>query len=278
MSYRSILLHLDASPRSAARLRLARELAAVHDARVTALYATTPSVFSVPFALAEGNAELLPMLQQLDVDHRDEAKEQFDRIVSEGTQAVQWRELDSHPVIPGVVQHALCADLLVLGQHDRKDLLTTGIPADFIESIVIGSGKPALIVPYVDICASVGQNILIAWKAARESARAVSAAIPMLRHARQIHVTTDEESRSGPASGAMLESFLRSHGVLAPIEHHPALLGDTPGDDLLSLAANAGADLLVMGCYGHARARELVLGGASRTVLRSMTLPVLMAH
>lgn len=73
-------------------------------------------------------------------------------------------------------------------------------------------------------------------------------------------------------------SWLRSHEVEAPLERHAPLGGEAPGERLLSLAADTNADLLVMGCYGHSRARELVLGGASRTVLRAMTLPVLMAH
>ena len=81
-----------------------------------------------------------------------------------------------------------------------------------------------------------------------------------------------------PAAADSLEGYLRLHGVAAPIQRHGAVASSSAGDGLLSLAADVGADLLVMGCYGHSRARELVLGGASRTVLKSMTLPVLMAH
>jgi nucleotide-binding universal stress UspA family protein len=90
-------------------------------------------------------------------------------------------------------------------------------------------------------------------------------------------VPSDFVPSVGDQAGA-LEDYLRLHGVEAPIQRRAAVPSGEPGEGLLSLAADAGADLLVMGCYGHSRTRELVLGGATRTVLQSMTLPVLMAH
>jgi nucleotide-binding universal stress UspA family protein len=129
------------------------------------------------------------------------------------------------------------------------------------------------VIPYADVCPTLGREPLIAWKATREAARAVTAAIPLLQRARQIHLVAEDDG-----DAPELEAYLRLHGVQAPLQRRAAVRAASAGDDLLSLAADAGADLLVMGCYGHSRARELVLGGASRTVLKSMTLPVLMAH
>jgi nucleotide-binding universal stress UspA family protein len=275
---RSILLHVDASARSANRLVLCRDLAALFGAQVTALYATIPSVYSVPYVIADGGAELLPLLEKIDTDRRNEARALFDRAVSSGTLPVVWRELQNEPLIPGVTAHALCADLVVFGQHDPADPSTTGIPSDLIASVMIGSGRPALVIPYLDICAAIGQNILIAWKPTREAARAVSAAIPFLRRARRIHLVADAESESAAGTAESVVDYLRLHGVKVPIERRSAVSSESSGEALLSLACDVEADLLVMGCYGHSRARELVLGGASRTVLSSMTLPVLMSH
>ncbi len=275
---RSILVHLDASPRATRRLTRARELAAQHGARVTALYASTPATLGVPFLMDQGGGELLPALQQLDIDRRDEVKARFDREVSDSAPPILWRELRDAPVIPGVVGHALCADLLVLGQHDVSDPLTTGIPSDFVPSVLLASGRPALVIPYVDTGATFGQSVLIAWKATRESAHAVSAAIPFLQGAQRVHLAMADEEGALSTPVDALEEYLRLHGVRAPIQRHASVPAEAPGDGLLSLAADVGADLLVMGGYGHSRARELMLGGASRTVLRSMTLPVLMAH
>ena len=127
--------------------------------------------------------------------------------------------------------------------------------------------------------AAVGQTVVIAWKPTREAARAVSAAVPLLQRARRVHVMAwgeDEEQVTGARLD--LDGYLKLRGV-EPVWHREG--GEEPadlGDLLLSRAFDLEADLLVMGCYGHSRAREWVLGGTSRTVLRSMTLPVLMAH
>lgn len=276
---RSILLHIDASPRSIKRLALAHAFAEQHEARVTALYASTPTALSLPFVMGQGAAEMLPMLQQLDIDYRDNAKALFDRAESTATAPFAWTELSEAPVIPGVARRALCADLLILGQHDAADPLTVGVPSDFVPSVVMASGRPALVLPYIDTSTTFGRDVLVAWKPTRESAHAVSAAIPFLRRAQSVHLTTADDADTSAADQAeALEDFLRLHGVKAQIRRHAPVPAGAPGEGLLSRAADVGADLLVMGCYGHSRTRELVLGGATRTVLRSMTLPVLMAH
>ncbi len=89
---------------------------------------------------------------------------------------------------------------------------------------------------------------------------------------------SEADSRHNPSIDRELRNYLDAHGIATKAERHAAAASEAPGESLLSLAADVGADLLVMGCYGHSRTRELVLGGASRTVLNSMTLPVLMAH
>jgi len=278
-SLRSILLHLDASPRSARRLVVANDLAAQFGARVTALYASTPNALSLPAVMAQGAGEMLAMLQQLDIDHRDEAKALFNRTASTLSHPMTWNELSDGLVIPGFADRALYADLLVLGQYDATDPMAVGVPSDFIASVLLTSGRPALILPYVDTAwTRVGQEVLVAWKPARESAHALSAAIAFLQGARRIHLAIADDSGADAMQARVLEDYLRSHEVRAPIQHHPAVSSGMAGEALLSLAADVQADLLVMGCYGHSRARELVLGGASRTVLKSMTLPVLMAH
>ncbi len=268
-------------------MALAQAVAAQHGALVTALYASAPTALSLPLAMAQSPADMLPMLQQLDIDYRDEAKARVARAGSSGQSPIQWRELGGGALAAGFAAHALCCDLLVLGQPDPADALTVGVPAGFVESVLLASGKPGLVLPCVGSWASLGQAVLIAWNATRESAHAVSAAMPFLRRAARIHVAVaegcelaDQHSAQPRAAEprAELEDYLRMHGVEAPIERHPRLALASAGSAILSLAGDVGADLLVMGCYGHGRAREWVMGGASRTALASMTLPVLMAH
>lgn len=140
------------------------------------------------------------------------------------------------------------------------------------------SGKPALVMPRAGRFDTVGRNVLIAWKPTRECARAVEAALPLLQRAREVHAVSWGEDSFGPAETTFgLVRALRWHGVECTAQRYPEEPGKL-GELLLSAAATQGSDLLVMGAYGHHRLRELLLGGTTRSILRSMTLPVLLAH
>ncbi|NML14706.1 universal stress protein [Azohydromonas sp. G-1-1-14] len=261
----SILLHLDASPRCAVRLGVAARLAQRLDAGVTALYTAAPTPAAGRQLLSEGQS--LVLAPALDAERRAQARALFDQA---GARA-HWAEVpaDQAPV-PAFVRQALVHDLVVLGQHDRDDAVA-GTASDFVENVVLDSGKPVLAVPYAGRFDEVGRRVLIAWKPTRESARAVAAALPLIPEGASVHVVAwDNDPHE-------IEPLLRRHGIEAQYHREgPAMV--TLGEELLSRAADLNSDLLVMGCYGHSRARELMLGGASRTVLQSMTLPVLLAH
>ncbi|ODV07601.1 MAG: hypothetical protein ABT20_12270 [Rubrivivax sp. SCN 70-15] len=272
---KSLLVHLDASPRCAVRLALAHRIARDHGAALTALYAVMPSLIT-PYAASEGAWALASGFEELDRELRGRARALYEREAATGP--VTWAELGSDPFATTVLEHALLADLLVLGQHDPEDAQTGALPIGFVPTLIYDSGKPALVVPRVGSYERVGDEVLVAWKASPEAAHAVSAALPLLRRARRVHLAcAAPQGIEGRAGGNALEFWLRLQGVTAPVTMH-STVDDAPGEGLLSLAADTSADLLVMGCYGHGRAREWVLGGATRTVLQSMTLPVLMAH
>jgi len=277
ISLSQLLVHLDGSPKSARRLQVARDIAQAHGAAVTALYAVTPALLVVPFA-PEAGAGVAEALGQIDEQRRMQARSVFDRSVAATGVHAAWAEVQDYPIVPAFARQALYADLLVLGQHDPSDTEAAGVPFDFAETVMATSGKPALILPYAETPTAVGQTVVIAWKPTREAARAVSAAVPLLQRARRVHVLSwGQEEEDVTGARLDLDGYLKLRGV-EPSWHRE---GDEPefmGDLLLSRAFDLDADLLVMGCYGHSRAREWVLGGTSRTVLQSMTLPVLMAH
>jgi nucleotide-binding universal stress UspA family protein len=273
---RSLLVHLDASPRSAERLRLARTLAAKQVATVTALFAVTPIYLDAALAFT-ADANTAALLQEAEAAQRRSARAVFEAEAARPGPPLHWAEPTTGPASSDFATQALFADLLLLGQRDRADPLAYGVPADFVQSVLIESGRPALVVPYVGTFTDVGREILVAWKPTREAAHAVSAALPLLQQAQRVHVVCWDEPGSAPAAGNGLDGYLRAHGVQAPRVEH-GQVPQAPGEVLLSLASDIGANLLVMGCYGHTRTRELLLGGATRTILESMTLPVLMAH
>jgi nucleotide-binding universal stress UspA family protein len=275
---RSLLVHMDAGRASAQRLALARVLAARHEARLQALFAVVPRFVPVPLPL-DSSIATGPLLDEIDAEHRRRARAGFEQAASGPGWPMQWLELAGGPPVPGFVQQALHADLLVLGQHDASDADTFDVPPDFAESVIVASGRPALVVPPGDYTSFDGfGSVLLAWQATREAARALEASVPLLQRAREVHVVTwGDDDALLSRQHEDLQDDLRLHGVIGAQWHRGPVPADA-GAALLALAQGLGADLLVMGCYGHSRARELVLGGASRTVLRHAELPVLMAH
>jgi nucleotide-binding universal stress UspA family protein len=122
-------------------------------------------------------------------------------------------------------------------------------------------------------------QVLVAWKPSAQAARAVAAAVPLLRSAREVHLVSWGADDAPACQGEALDidGYLRRQGVSAT-SHRESAAGDDIGELMLSKAADVGADLLVMGCYAHSRVREVVMGGATRVVLQSMTVPVFASH
>ncbi|MBD9666926.1 universal stress protein [Variovorax sp. VRV01] len=270
---KSILLHLDGSERTTARIALARELAETFDAEVTGQPCTLSALVRYPFAV-EAAAEAVAIMQEIDKAARDRMYATF-MANRAGSQHLHWAEPESDGPL-GFARRALYADLLVLGQRNGNDPAHGELPGDFLPSLLVQSGRPALVLPYAGPIGPVGRTVLVAWKETREAARAVTAALPWLRTATRVHAVAYGEDAQ--ASLQSLQDYLRVQGV-RNLELHPGGDDDADaGSKLLSFCADLSADLLVMGCYGHSRAREWVLGGATQSILESMTLPVLMSH
>ena len=269
---KTVLVHLDGSARCAERTRVARQIADAFEAEVTGLPCTLSALMRYPFAL-EGAAEAVALMQSLDQECRDKAQATF-MAAGSGSPRLHWAE----PMSDGpwsFARRALYADLLILGQRDADDADSGQLPSDFVPSVLVECGRPALVLPYAGSFAGIGRNVLIAWKETREAAHAVSAALPWLIRAKSVQAVAYGEEAA--ASLRSLQAYLKAQGVnVTP--HSGGPKEGSAGEKLLSMAADVSADLLVMGCYGHSRAREWVLGGATQSILQSMTLPVLMSH
>jgi nucleotide-binding universal stress UspA family protein len=267
----SILLHLDSAARCDERTRLAHRLASTFAATVAAVYSVVPSMLRYPMGL-DGPAGVLGLDQ-----YDDECRRRANRLFMDagmGSDRMRW-EVVAGDAIGEFERRAFYADLVVLGQRPDDAALAAETPADFVPRLIVHSGRPCLVVPSSGAFPVVGRTVVIAWKQTREAAHAVAASLPWLRRAEVVHAIAYGED----ASDALmcLQAYLQAHHVRVAL--HPDHGRDVDvGEDLLSRSSDLGADLLVMGCYGHSRAREWVLGGVSRSMLRAMTLPVLMAH
>lgn len=168
---------------------------------------------------------------------------------------------------------ALSRDLVVLGQHEPGEVGSLTHP----EAVILACGRPALVVPYVGAFDHVGRKVLIAWNGRREAARAAHDALPLMAASESVTVLSVDADQETTQIGDELVGNLGRHGVKASRDSALSLESSI-AEVILSRAADLSSDLIVLGCYGHSRMRELVLGGVTREILRSMTVPVLMAH
>ena len=279
MSYKTILVHVDDSRNVNMRIELAARLAMTDQAHLIGVALTGVSRFLYETIAADASdlniAPYLEMLRQ----HAEQALIPFENIAQRiGVPSIEKR-LSDDEATGGLSMQARYSDLIVLGQYDPDGNAPPSY-ANLPEYVTMNSGCPVLIVPYGGTFGSVGERVLIAWNGSIEATKAVRNAIPLLRRAKIVEVAVfNPESQAdayGDQPGADIALYLARHNIKVDVMQEKTDLD--VGEALLSLAASLNSDLLVMGCYGRSRFREMLLGGATRTVLTSMTVPVMMAH
>ena len=190
----------------------------------------------------------------------------------------EWRVTDGD-IVGTARLHARYADLTVVGQGlDLEGARATWPSCP--RSWLLGVGRPVLVVPRYGTFPTVGERVLIAWNGSREATRAVHDALPILQRAHEGHRPLDRPRRRSRATGSRARTSRSTWPATASRsrQRRPTALDIAVGDVLLSRGPDLGADLIVMGAYGHSRVREMVLGGATRHLLQHMTVPVLMSH
>ncbi len=279
MAYKDLLVHLDDTQGCAARVQAAVDLAAAHEAHLTAVYLTADPSPAV-FATGHVPPEFLDGLLQQGRERAETALARFASIAGRSQISFETRvdRVLYTEVTDALATHARYADLAIVGQADPDHAFG---PADLPEEVTLGSGRPSLVIPYIGPAATLGQRVTVAWNAGREAARAVNDALPILARAQAVDVVTVNPGEApfghGEEPGADVALHLARHGVKVEVQRIDTRDLDV-ANAILSHVADRGSDLLVMGAYGHSRLRELVLGGVTRTILREMTVPVLIAH
>ena len=284
MPYKDILVHLDDTPRSSVRMDIAVRLAAASGAHLTGVHAINLPAASMFYGYSmtvasPGPEDLIETLRVEALERVAPIEAAFrERARQEGLDG-EWRVVEGDPGTM-VALHARYADLAILGQPNRHEKQSDG--GDHIPvSVLMSSGRPALVIPYAGKFDTISQHILVAWNASREAARAVNDAMPLLQTAQKVTVLSINPEPGidghGDVPSADISLHLARHGVKTEAAHTVAR--DIPdGEALLSYASDIGADLIVAGAYGHSRMRELAFGGVTRTLLNEMTVPVLFSH
>lgn len=279
-TYRSLLVHLGPDSLCGARTRTAIRLARELDCHLVGVAPT--GLISVP--ISEEVAVSLPQFAAL---AWDTVRQSTKQVIQEFRHACEAANLESFEAIldesgqaPSLVQRAHCSDLVIMGQPDPQ-MPGHAFAEEIVSDVVLDSAKPTLVLPYIGSGDTIGSRALVAWDDSLEAARAISDALPLLRRAEKVQVVSwiergQQEDATLRTRLDALHRWLLWHGVSADLHVEPI---DIPiAEAILSRAADQGADLIVMGAYGHARWSQRVFGGATRGLLRAMTVPVLMSH
>lgn len=173
------------------------------------------------------------------------------------------------------------SDLLVVSQQNREDVEAVH-ENEFVEQTLLTAGRPVLVVPSSGDFPVVGERVLYCWDGSREAARALADAAPLLRLASHLVVLTMDEGAATrddePVPFEDLATYCIAQGMPAPDHVRRDIKGVGVGSTILNAAADYSADLIVMGAYGHSKFREWAMGGATASILRSMTVPIMFSH
>jgi nucleotide-binding universal stress UspA family protein len=274
---REIVVFVDGRTETAGILEFAGELAEEHGAHLIGVF-MQPEIAPTPvetFARGLGIVDVIEThraeLEEIEANHG----RHFEDIVRRHGIRSEWRSLPYLSSEVGV--HAYYADLVVVARPDSAG--QTAGPPGLAESLVLTSGRPIIMFPPHGTVSRV-RRILVGWNARREAIRAVADALPLLVRAEAVEVLVIDHQRRpehGQEPGADIARHLARHGAQVEVRSLSSG-GEDMGDFLLSQAAAFGADLVVMGAYGHSYLSEWMFGSVTRTVLREAGLPVLMSR
>lgn len=276
--YKTILVHVDASKHAAARVEAAARLALSNEAHLIGSALTGLSAFMFPATLmAAGMPPVVFPIEELRAG-ADRVLDEFDsQVRAMGVDSIERRRLDDD-VGAGLCLQARYADLVVISQVPAGESAPYVQP-DFPQFVALNSPRPVLVLPAAHGGGDIGKRVTVAWNGSAEAVHAITSALPLLRRASQVHLLVILEGNDtvhGDQPGADMALYLARQGVKVDVF---VLRSEADsGEQLLAFAASRDADLIVMGAFGHSRLREFVLGGFTRTALRTSPVALWMAH
>lgn len=278
MSYKTILVQADKSPQVGQCIGVASRITNAENAHLIGAAMNGVSRFLYQAQHTTSDAVLALHMEELR-QKAASALDDFEKQVTQLGVKSYERRLVEDDAAGGLSLQGRYADLVVLPQYD-PDAPPTVTDPELAAYVAMNSGSPVLLIPHAGSFDRIGTRGLIAWNASVEAIRSVRAALPLLKRAQIVDVVLfNPESRPdafGAEPGADLALYLARHDVRVNVIRKTT--DEDTGNALLSVAAEQNADLIVMGCYGHSRFREILLGGVTRVILQKSPVPVLMAH
>ena len=283
MVYHSILVLLDQGPQCAARSHAAMRLARALDCHLQGVAPVGLVGLPVPVQATAALSDLAARGPDTLHDQAERTAQRFRQECDAAGLKSFEAVIDESDLASSLVRHAHCNDLTILTKADPA-APDHRLTQDLVEHIVLHSARPTLVLPCAgrfDTVGSIGSHVLVAWNDSRESARALSDALPMLRLARHVQVVIWNEGSVNHNETLRLRfdalrRWLMRHGVSADVGVETTDIGVV--GSMLSRAADLKTDLIVMGAYGHRPSTAHRLGGTTRSLLAAISVPVLMSH
>ncbi len=279
MDFKNLLLHLDHSGGCQNRLDITFALAKKHDALITGLF-VVPDYVVPSYVEAQISVDLITDVTEKALARARETLSGYQKMADEAGVRMDAHVVEGQ-VIPILREHSKYSDLLMLGQDqpDDPDNASYGLA----DALLFEGACACMVVPHSGKLALPGKRILLTWNASRESARALREAMPLLKSAEAVVVLSSEPNDSdaeiarGHPHADELARFLESHRIES-VSSGISDMDISASDAILGQAAEMNADLIVMGAYGHARLREIILGGVTRDLLKQSQVPLFLAH
>jgi nucleotide-binding universal stress UspA family protein len=280
MSYKTVLVALNEINRLDALNASAVKIAKIDGAFVRGLY-TIPAAQIYPSTGFEAVPQMFEGHQTFFKNNLAKVKSAFETALQKAKLEGEFVSIEGRsPLISDeIISHGKSADIVVVSATDPAEV--SGVELDCIERVLVGAGRPLLVLPRSSEHVLDLNQVVIGWNGGREAARAVFDAIPLLQASKSVHVvcvdSKNEERVTPEAPGRRIVATLQRHKIKAEAKTMQGG-GESAGKALLKHAQEIDAGLIVMGAYGHSRLREFVFGGATRHVLDDMTRPVFMSH
>lgn len=276
MNFKTITVCLNEIAANPKLLDVVRKLGVRFDAHIKGLYV-------IPAVQIYGGAApaMVPVVFDANRVHFEsqlpKVREAFETIMKKDGLNFDLQVVDSDvtDMASDIITNARASDLIVVAGH--VDPGNYGIESEFVERLIIGAGRPVLVVPAKGKGQMNLDEVMVAWDGGRESTRAVFDALPLIEGAKKLHVVSVNSTLDGMVPGASLAEVLDRHGFKTEVVKVSSD-GMNTGEALLRAANDYGVGLIVMGCYGHGRFSEFVFGGATRHMLANLDRPVLMSH
>ncbi len=279
MDIKNILLHLDHSSGCSNRLDIAFAMARDNGAGIDGLF-VVPDYVVPSYVEAQISVDLITDVTEKAIARAEEALVGYRQRAADAGVEMNARVVEGQ-VIPILREHTKYTDLLLLGQDNPED--PDNASYGLADALLFEGASACMVVPHSGKLDAPGRRILLTWNASRESARALREAMSMLQRAETVVVLSsepddgDSDVARGHPHAQELARFLESHGIES-VSSGIADVDVSPSDAIIGQAADMNADLIVMGAYGHARLREIILGGVTRDLLKQSTVPLFLAH